>query len=234
MVESSTSQLEAPRREAFRQELVARLPRWYSPWVHLGLTSFIGLGLIAVAVFLIRDLAPLELLLVPIVFLASNAFEWRAHRDLLHKRMKGLGLELFFVRHTIEHHAVFVREDMAIRSAREFQLVLIPFYGIVGVFVLTLPVSIGLELAGQRNLAALFVITTMGYVISYEWLHLSYHLAPDGFIGRRWIIGKLRQHHATHHAPELMQQWNFNVTIPIWDWVRGTIHRDAPPVQRAR
>jgi len=29
-----------------------------------------------------------------------------------------------------------------------------------------------------------------------------------------------------HHAPELMQKWNFNVTIPLWDWVRRTIRRD--------
>ena len=28
-----------------------------------------------------------------------------------------------------------------------------------------------------------------------------------------------------NHAPELMQNWNFNVTIPLWDWVRRTIYR---------
>ena len=23
--------------------------------------------------------------------------------------------------------------------------------------------------------------------------------------------------------PRLMQRWNFNVTVPLWDWVKGTI-----------
>ena len=65
----------------------------------------------------------------------------------------------------------------------------------------------------------------MGYVVSYEWLHLSYHLPPESFIGRLWLVRVLKKHHATHHDPQLMQKWNFNVTIPLWDLVRGTIYR---------
>src|SRR5207245_7721678 len=80
---------------------------------------------------------------------------------------------------------------------------------------------------GHDNLAALFAITCMLYVLGYEWLHLSYHLGPDSWIGRRKVIGLLRRHHATHHDPRLMQRWNFNVVVPFWDWVRGTIHRQA-------
>ena len=66
----------------------------------------------------------------------------------------------------------------------------------------------------------------MGYVVSYEWLHLSYHLPQDSFIGRRSIIRLLRQTHALHHDPRLMQRYNFNVTLPLWDLVRGTYTRD--------
>jgi hypothetical protein len=36
---------------------------------------------------------------------------------------------------------------------------------------------------------------------------------------------RLRRHHAVHQAPELMQKWNFNVTLPLWDLVRGTVYR---------
>jgi sterol desaturase/sphingolipid hydroxylase (fatty acid hydroxylase superfamily) len=42
-------------------------------------------------------------------------------------------------------------------------------------------------------------------------------------------VRALRRHHAVHHDPELMQRWNFNVTVPLWDLVRGTIHRAGPP-----
>jgi hypothetical protein len=29
-----------------------------------------------------------------------------------------------------------------------------------------------------------------------------------------------------------MQRWNFNVTIPLWDWVRGTVYRPGKAVAR--
>jgi sterol desaturase/sphingolipid hydroxylase (fatty acid hydroxylase superfamily) len=62
-------------------------------------------------------------------------------------------------------------------------------------------------------------------VLVYEWLHLAYHLPDESFIGRRLLIRRLRQHHARHHNPKLMQRWNMNVTLPLFDWVFGTIHR---------
>ena len=114
---------------------------------------------------------------------------------------------------------------MAMRSSREFRLVLIPPYGIVAAFAAALPAPIVLGLCGQLNLGLLFTATAMAYVVGYEWLHLSYHLPPDSFVGRRKLIGRLRRHHATHHNPELMQKWNFNVSVPLWDLVRGTIYR---------
>jgi sterol desaturase/sphingolipid hydroxylase (fatty acid hydroxylase superfamily) len=40
----------------------------------------------------------------------------------------------------------------------------------------------------------------------------------------------LRRHHAIHHDPRLMQRYNFNVTVPLWDWVRGTIVTDPKSV----
>src|SRR5581483_5475514 len=108
--------------------------------------------------------------------LVSNATEWRVHRDLLHKRTRFF--EVLFDRHTPEHHAIYVGDDMAIRSTKEFRLVLIPAFGIVAVFLATSPITAALWFAKQTNLAALFVMATMFYVVSYEWLHLSYHLAP--------------------------------------------------------
>jgi hypothetical protein len=212
-----------PGREAFRERLVAAIPGWYSPWVHLAFPSLVGLGLIAGAILSLHDLQPWQLAFVPLVYIISNASEWRAHRDLLHKRTPPL--QVLFDRHTPEHHRVYVYDDMAIRSSREFRLILIPAYGVLTIFIATFPITLGLWFGGQQNLACLFVATTMGYVVGYEWLHLSYHLASTSFIGRRWIIRVLREHHATHHRPELMQQWNFNVTVPLWDWVRGTIYR---------
>ena len=209
-------------RETLRARLRAAIPRGYSPLLHLAFPSVVGLGCALAALLLLRGLRPLELLTVPVVFRLSNMTEWRAHRDLLHKRR--WPLEVLYDRHTPEHHRIFITEDMAIRDRRELRLVLIPAYGILTVALGAAPVPIAAALLGLTNVGLLFLATSMAYVVSYEWLHLAYHLPPDSFIGRRWLIARLRRHHAVHHDPRLMQSWNFNVTFPIWDWVRGTIH----------
>ncbi len=220
--------LSLARRDELRARLVGALPRWYSPWLHLVVPSLFGIGVLVACLLLLRDVRPVELLTVPATWLIINAGEWRIHRDLLHKRTPPL--TVLYDRHTPEHHMVFVTEDMAIRDWREFYLVLIPAYGIVAAAFGALPFPLLLWLGlGWHNAALLFMASTMVYVVLYEWLHLSYHLPADSVIGRLRIIQILRRHHAVHHAPELMQKWNFNVTIPLWDWVRRTIYRDEVP-----
>ncbi|MHB8417159.1 MAG: fatty acid hydroxylase [Myxococcales bacterium] len=210
-------------RDGLRAEWVGRIPRWYSPWAHIGATTLLGGGLALAALLSIHGLRPAQLLIVPLVFVIANASEWRAHRDLLHKDQPWA--KAIYVQHTIQHHRLYLTHDMEIRSPRELHLVLIPSYGIVLIFAVTLPLILSLWLLGQHNLAALFVITTQLYVVSYEWLHLTYHLPRESFLGRRWLVRKLGRHHAIHHSPERMSRWNMNVTLPLWDWVRGTIWR---------
>jgi hypothetical protein len=209
-------------REAFRQAARAKISPRYSPTLHLLAPAAVGLGLIAGALASLRDVRWWELLLVPFVYVLSNAVEHRAHRVALHRRTPAL--TVLYDRHTPVHHRIFVAKDMAIRDRRELAIVLLPWFGIVAIFAMTAPLAVALWVF-ERNLACLFVATTMSYVLSYEWLHLSYHLPPTHPIGRLGIVQRLRRHHATHHHPPLMQKWNFNVTVPLWDWVRGTTYR---------
>jgi hypothetical protein len=212
------------RRDQLRARLVAEIPRWYNPWLHLAFPSLVGIAAIIGSLAFLRDLRPIELVAVPLTFLLLNASEWRIHRDMLHKRTPPL--TVLYDRHTPQHHMIFVTDDMAIRSTREFALVLIPAYGILAAGFGALPIPAALWLGlGLRNPALLFMATTMAYVVAYEWMHLAYHAPADSFFGRLTMIQRLRRHHAVHHAPELMQKWNFNVTIPLWDWVRRTTYR---------
>jgi len=210
------------RRDLVRARALAEAPRFYDPWVHLAFPSLVGLGLIAAAVASLERPSGWELLTVPAVIVLVNLFEWHIHRNVLHRRT--WPLDVLFWRHTPEHHVIFVRDDMAMRSRREFRLVLIPFYGILAIFVGALPVTALLWMVVSPNVALLWVATNMGYVVAYEWLHLSYHLPHESRIGRNPLIRRLRRHHAAHHAPELMQRWNFNVTVPLADWLLGTVH----------
>ncbi len=214
-------------REELRRELLSRVPRWYSPWLHLAIPAVTGLAIVAFALGQVHELQAWQLALVPLFAVVGNAVEWHAHRDLLHRRT--WPLEVLYVRHTPQHHALYVADDMFVRHWRELRFVLLPAYGVVAVVGVTSPVTAALWLAGQPNVAALWVSTVVLYVLTYEWLHLAYHLPADGPVGRLALVRWLRRHHQRHHTPALMQRWNFNVTLPLWDLVRGTVWRAPVP-----
>lgn len=211
-------------REALRSRLVDATPRWYSPELHLALPTLFGLS-IAIACFAsLPSPTPASFLMIPITYLISNMTEWRAHRDLLHKRH--WLAPVLYDRHTPEHHVIFITEDMAMRERREWRLVLIPAYGIFLIFLGIAPTAGLIWWLGFPNAALIHVAMGMIYTLSYEWLHLSYHLSPEHPIGGLAVVRWLRRHHAIHHDPRLMQRYNFNVTVPLWDWIRGTIAPD--------
>jgi sterol desaturase/sphingolipid hydroxylase (fatty acid hydroxylase superfamily) len=212
-------------RAELRAELLSRIPRWYSPWLHLVFPAVAGLAIAAFALSRIERLEAWQLLFVPVFLAFGNAVEWHAHRGLLHRRTRFL--EVLYVRHTPQHHAIFVGDDMSIHDTRELKLVLLPAYGVLALLAITSPLTFLLVWVGQPNLAALWVASVVAYVLAYEWLHLSFHLPEASRIGRLRLVRLLRRHHQLHHAPHLMQRWNFNVTLPLWDHLRGTVYR--PP-----
>jgi hypothetical protein len=211
-------------RDELRRRATARAG-WYSPWAHLLTPSLFGLAVVVAMALSLRDVKWWELAFAAGVYVLSNAVEWRAHRDLLHKRFAPLGV--LYDRHTPIHHRVFVAGDMEMRDPREFRLVLLPAFGVIAIVLITAPPAALLWISGQRNLGALYLLVTTAYVVLYEWLHLSYHLPERMLVGPLRAIRVLRRHHERHHDPRLMQRWNFNVTVPLWDWVRGTIHRET-------
>jgi hypothetical protein len=208
-------------REQFRADLLAKQPRWYSPWVHLALTTGIGVG--AIAVCLPRLVSPtwLELLTVPVVFVVSNLAEWHAHRNLLHRRFRPMAV--LYDQHTPMHHRMYRYGSMQIQSWRELRFVLIPAMGVFGIVITAAPAA---ALAGHflgANVGWLFLMTAALYVVGYELSHLAYHLPERSFVGRLALVRVLREHHALHHDPRLMQRYNMNVTIPLADLLLGTM-----------
>lgn len=214
-----------PHREQFRAAAVAAIPRWYNPWAHLGLTSTIGLAVIAFAFTRLSHPTLLHWLAVPVTLIASNLFEWRAHKDLLHRRR--WPLHELYDRHTPMHHMVYGYDDMALRSTREMRLVLLPAVGIAGIIALATPFALLAGRAFGANSGWLVLASSAAYVLGYEWSHLAYHLSPESFVGRLRLVRVLRELHRRHHHPRLMQKWNFNVTVPLGDWLHRTILSDA-------
>ncbi len=209
----------AERREQVRHAWLAE-GSFYSPWLHLGFTSVVGVALVIGAACLLVDVRAWEWALSAALLLGANAGEWRLHRDVLHRRFAPASS--LYERHALHHHVVFITDDMAIRGARELRLVLIPAVGIALAFLGLLPIAAAIWLLGQHNLGALFAAVMIAYVVLYEWTHLAYHLPADSRVGRLGVVRVLRRHHAIHHDPRLMQRWNFNITVPLWDWLRRT------------
>ncbi|MBK7402805.1 MAG: fatty acid hydroxylase [Myxococcales bacterium] len=208
-------------RNAARDRLQASIPANYNPWLHLAATTGIGVATLVVGLVMIHAPTWRELLTIPLVFVFANAFEWRAHKDLLHHRRPPL--HELYDRHTPEHHMVFGYDDMAIREPRELHRVLIPWIGVLGIVVAVAPLAWALGHFWSPNRGWLFLVCSAVYMVGYELSHTSYHLAPDSFVGRLALVRFLREHHRRHHHPRLMQRWNFNVTIPLFDWLHRSV-----------
>jgi hypothetical protein len=215
----------AAARDRVRATALAEIPRYYSPYLHLMGTAGVGIVTLLVAALSIHHLKPAELLVVAVMLLVSNFVEWHAHKFTLHRRR--WPLEVLYDRHTPVHHVVYQYDSMAIRSAKELRLVLIPAVGVAAVVVIAAPLAFAVGRLLGANCGWLSIATSAVYIVSYELSHLSYHLPEDSFIGRRALVRVLREHHRRHHHPALMQRWNFNVTVPLFDRLLRTNASDA-------
>ena len=210
----------SPHGETLRRDAVAATPWWYSPWLHLAFPSLVGAAVIAFALAMVDALALWQLAVIPLGFLVANFVEWRAHKKLLHHR--AWYAPVLYDQHTPKHHQIYTTDSMEVRDPRELRLVLIPAYGILLILLSSAPMTY-LLWRWAPNVAWLWLATNTLYILSYEWLHLAYHAPKTSFAGRNRWIRKLRRHHAIHHDLHLMQEKNFNVTVPLFDWILGTM-----------
>ena len=214
-------------REAYRQKHVG--PR-YSGRAHFAFTSVGALAAIGFSLSRLDAVRPLEWLTVPAVFLLGNVVEFLGHRGPMHHRRRGLGL--LFQRHTEQHHRFFTHEALAYESSRDVKMVLFP-----PVLLLFFLGAIATPLAAlcfalvSPNVGWLFAASAVGYYVTYEWLHFCHHLPPEHPVARLPVMARLRQHHQTHHDPSKMQRYNFNITVPLADWLFGTAWRPEAPAK---
>lgn len=230
VAQASRHGLDETRRERVRARARADIPWWYSPWGHLAATTGIGLVvLVASARGLARlDVHATDVLVVPLVCLFANFFEWYVHKRLLHRRT--WPFEVVYDKHTPGHHMVYVEDDMALRDPKEMRLVLIPAMGVLGIVITAAPVAVLVATLWSTAAGWLMLLTASLFMVGYELLHLAYHAPASSLVGRLGLVRRLRAHHARHHDPRLMQRYNFNVTVPIFDWIMGTMApaADAP------
>ncbi len=216
-------------REQYRR---ANIGPGYSGILHWAFTSLGSLAVLGACLLHLREVAPWEWWAVPLTFLFANLVEYTGHRGPMHHPVRGL--RILFQRHAQEHHRFYTHEAMQAESTRDFKMVLFPPAMLVFFLGLhAIPVGTLLWFLVSPNVALLFVAVALGYFLTYEWLHLSYHLREDSWIGRRRLVRVLRRLHRTHHDPARMQTHNFNITFPICDALFGTWYRGGAGDARA-
>lgn len=208
-------------REQYRQEHV---PPGYRGWRHLLFTFGIGGAAMIAAILQLEQVRPFEWLAIPLTFLYTNFAEYWGHRGPMHHLKRGL--RLVYERHTKQHHRFFTDQHIELDGLRDLRAVLFP--PVLMIFFFTafaLPVGLALAWIASPNVGWLFVATSLGYFLNYEFLHMAYHLPASHPVGRWPLIGRLKRLHQTHHDPRVMASCNFNITYPIFDAVFGTLHR---------
>lgn len=214
-----------PKVATFRAEFRSTEigPR-YSGWAHFAFTSLTSLAVIAVAIWRVRAPRAVEWATVPAAFLLANLVEYFGHKGPMHHLRPSL--RLLFVRHTQQHHRFFTDRAMAYESSRDFKMVLFPPVMIVFFLgAIAAPIALVLFATLGHDVGWLFVATSVGYFLTYEWLHFAYHLPETSRVGRARVLAALRRHHTLHHDPSLMSRANFNITFPIADRLFGTLAR---------
>lgn len=195
----------------------------------MGIVLLTGITVISYAFHLSDNITAAEWLVFPLTLLVVNFGEYYAHRWLGHRKTR-LG-KLFYSRHTGDHHSFFSDQDMNFESVRDWRVVLFPAY-LIYAFLIGLVLPVGFILANlvSLNVACLYAAGGITGYLFYEAMHFSYHL-PEGSKTERlcglipgWKV--MRQSHVLHHRRDLMHNSNFNITIPVFDFLLGTWHTE--------
>jgi hypothetical protein len=210
----------------FRQQYRASIATSYSGWVHMITVLAVGLGVIIYAVLQLQSASLLEWLVFPLTMLVVNFAEYCAHRWLGHKKTQ-YG-KLFYSRHTGDHHSFFLDHSMNYQAVRDWRVVLFPVYLIFAfLFGLILPTAYVLSELFSMNAAYIYGAAGITGYLFYEVMHFSYHIPRGHWAEKMFLVipgwTALRHLHVLHHKREKMAEINFNITLPIFDVLLGTL-----------
>jgi hypothetical protein len=169
---------------------------------------------------------PADWLGLPVFLVIANFIEWMVHRNPMHRPLRP---RIMYRNHAQLHHLAFTDGNMVIGPTRDLGLIMMPWYTMLGLFVVASPVMVVAGVLRGPGLAGVFLLGAVGYFLFYEALHALYHL-PDATldragIGRLRAFRRLQAHHRHHHILGRMAAVNFNVTVPLMDRLFGTLEK---------
>jgi len=208
-----------------RARLRATTPASYRWWKHvLLIAAFTAAGLYLT----LARLDGVSLsggLFFAVSLLLLNFGEYASHRWSMHVLRIPWAVHH---RHVVEHHAFFTHEQMGVDGVEDLRWVLFPPWALPLLVATVLPIFVGLWLLAPAGWAWLYLAAVVLYYGLYEVLHALAHLPIDHPIGGSRLVRALTHHHRVHHDPVLMDRWNFNFVVPLFDRLcRTTYAADA-------
>lgn len=198
----------------------------YNGWLHMLSVLAVGLAVIVFSFSQLASVSVFEILIFPLTLLVVNFAEYYAHRWLGHRKTR-YG-KLFYSRHTGDHHSFFLEHAMDYQGIRDWRVVLFPVYLIFAfLFGLILPGAYVLTEFVSLNAAYLYAAGGISGYLFYEIMHFSYHIPRGHWAEKIFLVipgwKALRHLHVLHHKREKMGEANFNITLPIFDLLLGTL-----------
>jgi hypothetical protein len=157
----------------------------------------------------------------------SSLFEWTLHKHLMHRPHSWFMYP--FRTHTMTHHRIY-RADQSYHddgSGNEDKITMAWWNGPVIVVVGSLPyylVAFPLFFFVWWVYPMVIIVTGIAisgsYYRAYEYLHLCMHKPRVPRLERSLIFQWFNRRHILHHR---WQDYNFNVLLPIADFLFGTL-----------
>jgi hypothetical protein len=157
--------------------------------------------------------------LIPLYFLICNLIEYLVHRYPIHKKLKGAG---FMYEHVTVHHNFYTDTLYYFEKWEDMMAVFLPILYFLFISVIITALSGFIAFLFHVNEGLIFMFVAYTYYLMYEVLHFSYHTKNDSLIKKMPYMKKLAQFHLEHHNPKLMNNYNFNISFPIFDTIFKT------------
>ena len=196
-------------------------PRRYSPVAHVLIHIGPAVASCVYAASRLEHVGALEWLTVPSMLIFGSAFVYWFHRFVLHRptRLSYFAYEL----HTLQHHRFFDYDHITADELKDLHIMLFPWWSGLLLSAVMLLLSLALSPLVGANVAHLVMLMSTLYLLLYEAVHTVSHLPDENVLTRSPVLSFLREHHRIHHDPAQMGKHNFNVVIPLFDWLFGAL-----------
>ena len=212
------------RQAAFRAAYRAQIAPAYHGLIHVALIYVIGGSALWFAAQQIHNASIAEWLVVPVVVVLANIFEWFLHAKLMHRPVPGFtGM---YSRHTLAHHQFFTQEAPYHDNTRDYRIVFFPPYALIAFLVMASAGGYILSLLWSANAGYFVVCAAAGMYMNYEFFHFCCHVQDDRIVRHLPFVNTIRRHHIAHHNTAIMMNKNMNLTYPFADWLFGTSDLD--------